>query len=123
MVLPQIVVVEEAAEVLEAQVLASLAPNTQHLILIGDHEQLRPKSESYELTVSTLEAAPHLLSPGSSIYQAPSICGLHLAAASSQYADVHPNRPQAFEIVLAVRMLSVAWHSRWCTAMPEHCPS
>ena len=44
-------VVEEAAEVLEAHVLAALAPQTQHLILIGDHEQLRPKTEMYELRV------------------------------------------------------------------------
>jgi len=39
----QIVVCEEAAEVLEAHVLASLTRNTEQLILIGDHEQLRPK--------------------------------------------------------------------------------
>lgn len=51
MTLLQIVIVEEAAEVLEAHVLACLAPNTQHLILIGDHEQLRPKTEMYELRV------------------------------------------------------------------------
>ena len=31
--------------------LAALAPQTQHLILIGDHEQLRPKTEMYELRV------------------------------------------------------------------------
>ena len=39
----QIVVVEEAAEVLEAHILCGLAPSTQQLILIGDHLQLRPK--------------------------------------------------------------------------------
>jgi superfamily I DNA and/or RNA helicase len=38
---PRIVLVEEAAEVLEAHVLASLSSMTQHLILIGDHKQLR----------------------------------------------------------------------------------
>ncbi len=54
----QIVVVEEAAEVLEAHVLAALAPQTQHLILIGNHEQLRPKTEMYELRVS-----PHPIPP------------------------------------------------------------
>ena len=54
----QIVVVEEAAEVLEAHVLAALAPQTQHLILIGDHEQLRPKTEMYELRVSPQSIPP-----------------------------------------------------------------
>ena len=32
-----IIIVEEAAEVFEAHILASLSPKTQHLILIGDH--------------------------------------------------------------------------------------
>ena len=48
---PSVVLVEEAAEILEAHVLTSLSPNTQHLIMIGDHKQLRPKVESYELSV------------------------------------------------------------------------
>jgi superfamily I DNA and/or RNA helicase len=38
-----IVLVEEAGELLEAHVLTSLSPSTKHLILIGDHKQLRPK--------------------------------------------------------------------------------
>lgn len=45
-----VVIVEEAGEVLESHVLSSLTPETKHLILIGDHKQLRPKVESYELT-------------------------------------------------------------------------
>ena len=40
---PAVVVVEEACEVLEAQLLASLTPSVKHLIMIGDHKQLRPK--------------------------------------------------------------------------------
>lgn len=39
---PKVVIVEEAAEILEAHVIACLTPFTQHLILIGDHLQLRP---------------------------------------------------------------------------------
>lgn len=35
--------VEEAAEVLEAHILASLTRHTEQVIMIGDHEQLRPK--------------------------------------------------------------------------------
>ncbi|CAM9213606.1 unnamed protein product [Ectocarpus sp. 6 AP-2014] len=45
-----VVVVEEAAEVMEAHILAVLTQSTQHLILIGDHLQLRPKAEVYRLT-------------------------------------------------------------------------
>ena len=47
----QVVIVEEAGEVFEAHILASLAPTTEHLILIGDHEQLRPKPQLYALQV------------------------------------------------------------------------
>eukprot|EP00731_Ephydatia_muelleri_P030230 Em0021g753a len=38
-----VVFVEEAAEVLESNLLASLTPSVKHLILIGDHMQLKPK--------------------------------------------------------------------------------
>ena len=46
---PRIVIVEEAAEVLEAHIIASLTPGCQHLILIGDHKQLRPTPAVYDL--------------------------------------------------------------------------
>ena len=42
---------EEAAEVLEAHVLASLNASTQQLLLIGDHQQLRPSVACHELTL------------------------------------------------------------------------
>jgi len=34
--------VEEAAEILERQLVAVTPPSVQHLIMIGDHKQLRP---------------------------------------------------------------------------------
>ena len=46
---PKIVLVEEAAEVLEAHIITSLTKGCQHLILIGDHQQLRPTPTVYEL--------------------------------------------------------------------------
>ncbi|GIY05613.1 NFX1-type zinc finger-containing protein 1 [Caerostris extrusa] len=46
---PMIVIVEEAAEVLESHIVTSLAPGTEHLILIGDHQQLKPSPTVYEL--------------------------------------------------------------------------
>eukprot|EP00742_Colponemidia_sp_Colp-10_P015126 GILJ01017240.1.p1 GENE.GILJ01017240.1~~GILJ01017240.1.p1 ORF type:complete len:1119 (-),score=139.66 GILJ01017240.1:2155-5169(-) len=46
---PQVIMVEEAAEVLESQVLATLGPSVEHLIMIGDHQQLRPSTASYKL--------------------------------------------------------------------------
>ena len=38
-----IMFVEEAAEVLESNLLATLTPHVKHLVLIGDHKQLKPQ--------------------------------------------------------------------------------
>ncbi|XP_062302008.1 NFX1-type zinc finger-containing protein 1, partial [Osmerus eperlanus] len=46
---PRLVIVEEAAEVLEAHTITTLSRACQHLILIGDHQQLRPSANVYEL--------------------------------------------------------------------------
>jgi len=47
---PEVIVVEEAAQVLEAHILAALHPRTQHIILIGDHQQLRPATTVYRIS-------------------------------------------------------------------------
>ncbi|XP_030831564.1 NFX1-type zinc finger-containing protein 1-like [Strongylocentrotus purpuratus] len=58
---PKIVVVEEAAEVLEAHIITALNASCQQLILIGDHQQRRPKpnvfllAKKYHLDVSLFE--------------------------------------------------------------------
>lgn len=55
------IVVEEAAEVLEAHIITSLCKSTEHVILIGDHQQLRPipavfdLAKNYNLDVSLFE--------------------------------------------------------------------
>eukprot|EP00004_Rigifila_ramosa_P012162 TRINITY_DN2617_c0_g1_i6.p1 TRINITY_DN2617_c0_g1~~TRINITY_DN2617_c0_g1_i6.p1 ORF type:complete len:1886 (-),score=285.95 TRINITY_DN2617_c0_g1_i6:16-5643(-) len=47
---PRVVMVEEAGELIESQLLACLSsPRLEHLIMIGDHKQLRPKVNDYEL--------------------------------------------------------------------------
>ncbi|KAJ2919492.1 hypothetical protein MD484_g924, partial [Candolleomyces efflorescens] len=48
---PDVVLVEEAGEILESHILTALGPGLKQLILIGDHKQLRPKVKNYELTV------------------------------------------------------------------------
>eukprot|EP00929_Paragymnodinium_shiwhaense_P112980 TRINITY_DN81241_c0_g1_i1.p1 TRINITY_DN81241_c0_g1~~TRINITY_DN81241_c0_g1_i1.p1 ORF type:complete len:1920 (-),score=396.55 TRINITY_DN81241_c0_g1_i1:69-5828(-) len=46
----RVVIVEEAGELLECQLMACLSSaQLQHVILIGDHQQLRPKVNSFEL--------------------------------------------------------------------------
>jgi hypothetical protein len=49
---PDIVVVEEAGEILECHILAALAPTVKQLILIGDHKQLPPKINNYALSIA-----------------------------------------------------------------------
>jgi superfamily I DNA and/or RNA helicase len=49
----QVVVVEEAGAVLEAHLLACLTQHSEHLLLIGDHEQLRPKVELWEMQAAS----------------------------------------------------------------------
>lgn len=48
---PRIVIIEEAAEVFEAHIVSSLSKHCEHLILIGDHVQLRPNPSVYKLAV------------------------------------------------------------------------
>ncbi|KAH8103940.1 P-loop containing nucleoside triphosphate hydrolase protein [Cristinia sonorae] len=48
---PDVLLVEEAGEILESHILTSMGPETSQLILIGDHKQLRPKVNNYALTV------------------------------------------------------------------------
>ena len=45
----KVMVCEEAGEVLEAHILTALLPSVEHAILIGDHLQLRPQINNYEL--------------------------------------------------------------------------
>lgn len=48
---PGIVLLEEAGEILESHVLTAISPQTKHLIMIGDHQQLHPKINSYALSL------------------------------------------------------------------------
>ncbi|KAI9651441.1 MAG: hypothetical protein M1829_002914 [Trizodia sp. TS-e1964] len=45
----KVMLCEEAGEVLEAHTLTAFLPSVEHAILIGDHEQLRPQINNYEL--------------------------------------------------------------------------
>ena len=46
---PQILIVEEAAEILEPALLAAINPSLEQLIMIGDHKQLSPIVDTYYL--------------------------------------------------------------------------
>ncbi|KAL8795459.1 MAG: hypothetical protein Q9195_002048 [Heterodermia aff. obscurata] len=46
---PKVIMIEEAAETLEAYVTSACMPSLEHLILVGDHEQLRGHLQCNEL--------------------------------------------------------------------------
>ncbi len=57
---PRVIIVEEAAEVLGPLVIGLLPPSVQHLVLIGDHQQLSPRVNDrlvdlHGLSVSEME--------------------------------------------------------------------
>jgi superfamily I DNA and/or RNA helicase len=45
----EIVIIEEAAEVLESHIAALLTRSLKHMILIGDHKQLKPKPYNFDI--------------------------------------------------------------------------
>lgn len=45
----KVMLCEEAGEVLEAHILTAMLPSVEQAILIGDHEQLRPQIQNYQL--------------------------------------------------------------------------
>ncbi|KAK1042859.1 hypothetical protein LTR74_018487 [Friedmanniomyces endolithicus] len=52
--------VEEAGEVLEAHLLTAMLSSLEHAILIGDHQQLRPKVQDHELSCDSSQALARL---------------------------------------------------------------
>lgn len=48
----KIVIVEEAAAIFEAHIITALSTKCEHLILIGDHVQLRPNPSVYRLATT-----------------------------------------------------------------------
>ena len=46
---PSVMIVEEAAVILEGQLVAVIPPSVQHLIMIGDHKQLKPMVHFHRL--------------------------------------------------------------------------
>ena len=68
-------IVEEAAEILEPQLIAIIFPSVEHLILIGDHKQLKP-------TVTSKLVKEHHLNI--SLFERLINCGLPYATLGSQ---------------------------------------
>lgn len=57
----KILICEEAGEVLESSLLTALLPTIQHAILIGDHQQLRPHIQNYDLSTESTSGRQYAL--------------------------------------------------------------
>ncbi|KAI7227109.1 hypothetical protein KC330_g8546 [Hortaea werneckii] len=57
----KVLVCEEAGEVLESHLLTALLPSVEHAILIGDHQQLRPHVQNYDLSTESRGGAQYAL--------------------------------------------------------------
>ncbi|WXC40389.1 hypothetical protein QX201_000227 [Fusarium graminearum] len=51
---PKIVICEEAGEVKESDIISALMPGLQQVIQIGDHKQLRPNINNYDLSLESM---------------------------------------------------------------------
>lgn len=90
-----ILLVEEAGEILESYVLTAMTPNTKQLILIGDHKQLRPKVNNYNLTVEKGDG-----------YDLNRALFERLALAGLAHATLQPQHRMCLEISNLVRQLT-----------------
>lgn len=57
----KVLVCEEAGEVMESHLLTALLPNIEHAMLIGDHLQLRPRVQDYDLSRESSEGDKYSL--------------------------------------------------------------
>ena len=57
----KVLISEEAGEVQEAHLLTAMLPSIEHVILIGDHLQLRPQVQNYALSSESTEGKQYCL--------------------------------------------------------------
>ncbi|TVY81390.1 NFX1-type zinc finger-containing protein [Lachnellula suecica] len=57
----KVLICEEAGEIMEPHMLSALIPSVEHVISIGDHQQLRPKIINYNLSLESSSGAPFQL--------------------------------------------------------------
>ena len=57
----KVLISEEAGEILEAHMLTALIPSLEHVILIGDHQQLRPQVKNFALQSESEEGKQYCL--------------------------------------------------------------
>ena len=57
----KVVICEEAGEVLEPHIISAMLPSVEHFIQIGDHQQLRPQINNYNLSLESNQGISYQL--------------------------------------------------------------
>ncbi|KAF2639194.1 hypothetical protein P280DRAFT_527699 [Massarina eburnea CBS 473.64] len=57
----KVLICEEAGEVLEAHMLTALLPSIEHCMLLGDHQQLRPQVQNFDLSTESHSGGQYAL--------------------------------------------------------------
>lgn len=57
----KVIICEEAGEVMEPHMLSALLPSVEHFIQIGDHQQLRPQINNYNLSLESQQGSLYQL--------------------------------------------------------------
>lgn len=57
----KVIMCEEADEILEGHMLSTLLPDIEHVIVIGDHQQLRPQINNFGLSLESQQGALYKL--------------------------------------------------------------
>lgn len=57
----KVLICEEAGEIMEPHFLTALLPSVEHVISIGDHQQLRPQINNHNLSLESQQGAPYQL--------------------------------------------------------------
>jgi hypothetical protein len=86
---PDVILVEEAGEILEAHIITAMSASVKQLILIGDHKQLRPKVGNYLLTKEKGEGYDLNVS----LFERLVVQGRHFTALEEQHRS-HPDISQ-----------------------------
>ncbi|EXK43736.1 hypothetical protein FOXG_04472 [Fusarium oxysporum f. sp. lycopersici 4287] len=86
---PDVILVEEAGEILEAHIITAMSASVKQLILIGDHKQLRPKVGNYVLTKEKGEGYDLNVS----LFERLVVQGRHFTALEEQHRS-HPDISQ-----------------------------
>lgn len=96
----RVMICEEAGEICKPHTLSGLLPSFQHFIAIGDHEQLKPQINNYDLSIESRDGQPYQLDRSQFERLATGECG-QPAVPIAQLSVQRRMRPQISKLIRA----------------------